>query len=132
LNVEVPSIGVKWPVVLGTNDHMPRFKGVGWLMGSGYPGMAGNMVLFGHLDGPNATFGSLHLLHTGDVLIVRTERAEYSYRVSSVFETTPDDVGVLAPTSDTTATLITCSGVWDPETRNYSHRLIVTAVLLAK
>src|SRR6266568_7391573 len=48
LDVAAPAIGVKWPVVLATNEHMPKFRGVGWLLGSGYPGMPGNVVLFGH------------------------------------------------------------------------------------
>src|SRR5690349_3032139 len=59
VRVRIPRIGVDWPVVLSDNADMPRFKGVGWLFGSAYPGWAGNMVLFGHLDGPYATFGRL-------------------------------------------------------------------------
>jgi sortase A len=132
LSVEIAAIGVKWPVVLGTNDNMPKFKGVGWLLGSGYPGVPGNMVLFGHLDGPNATFGSLRELRAGDLISISTEARTFSYRVNNSFQTTPDDVGVLAPTSGATATLITCSGRWDPIARAYDHRLIVTADLVAK
>jgi sortase A len=132
LSLKAPAFGLNWPVVLGTNDSMPKFKGVGWLLGSGYPGVPGNMVLFGHLDGPNATFGRLYQLRAGDILTVTTEIDEYHYRVSNVFETTPDDVGVLTPTSGATATFITCSGQWDPARRTYSRRLIVTADLVAK
>jgi sortase A len=128
--IKIPRIGVDWPVVLSDNEHLPRFKGVGWLLGSAFPGAPGNMVLFGHLDGPYATFGRLHELQPGDEFAVTTDEGEFVYRVRSSFQTTPDDVSVLAPTDTPTATLITCSGRWDPLARTYSHRLILTADLV--
>ena len=130
LRLKIARIGVDWPVVLSTNEHMPKYKGVGWLMGSAYPGNAGNLVLFGHLDGPYATLERLHELQPGDEFSVTTEAGEYSYRVIGTSETTSDDVEVLAPTSDPTATLITCSGSWDTFTRQYSQRRIVTATMV--
>jgi sortase A len=53
--ISLPALGISWPVVLGDNENIPQFKGVGWLLGSGFPGQPGNMVLFGHLGGPHAT-----------------------------------------------------------------------------
>jgi sortase A len=85
------------------------------------------MVLLGHLDGPYSTFLRLHELKPGDEFTVITEEAQHQYRVRSVYETTPDDVAVLAPTDAATATLITCSGKWIPAQSTYDHRLIVTA-----
>src|SRR5205814_543012 len=64
--IRIPRIGVDWPVVLSDITHLPRFNGVGWLQGSAYPGTAGNLVLYGHLDGRYATFGRLHELRAGD------------------------------------------------------------------
>jgi sortase A len=127
LRIKIPEIGVDWPVVLGDNEHLLRFKGVGWFMGTAFPGEPGNMVLFGHLDGPYSTFLRLRELKPGDEFTVITEEAQHQYRVRSVYETTPDDVAVLAPTDAATATLITCSGKWIPAQRTYDHRLIVTA-----
>ena len=127
----IPAIGVDWPVVLSDNEHMPRFKGVGWFFGSAYPGQAGNLVLFGHLDGPYSTFGRLHELRPDDEFSVTTLDGTISYRVRALFETTPDAVEVLLPTDTATATLITCAGRWDPATRTYDRRLIVTADLVA-
>ncbi len=127
VRLEIPSIKVNWPVVLNNGIDLPKFKGIGWMLGSAFPGAAGNMVLFGHLDGPYATLGRLHELKPGDTFNVRTEDAQYNYRVTSLFQTTPDDVGVMAPTDGPTATLITCSGHWDTARQTYDHRLIVSA-----
>lgn len=123
----IPRIQVDWPVVLSTVDHLPQFTGVGWLMGSAFPGAPGNIVLYGHLGGPNGTFMRLHEVQPGDEFRVISAGVEHQYRVRSSQETTPDDVGVLAPTSTATATLITCSGPWDPVAQTNERRLIVTA-----
>jgi len=132
LRLTIASIDVDLPVVLSNSKHMPQFKGVGWLMGSSYPGNAGNLVLFGHLDGPYATFSRLRELAPGDEFSVTTESADLRYQVTRLFDTLRDDVAVLSPTSGATATLITCSGQWDPVLGDYSHRLIVVAVLEPK
>jgi LPXTG-site transpeptidase (sortase) family protein len=117
----------RWPVVLSNGIQLPRFKAIGWLLGSAYPGAPGNMVLFGHVDGKYATLDRLKDVAPGDTFSVLTSDAEYRYRVRSVFETTPDDVGVMAPTGAATATLITCSGRWDAADGMYDRRLVVTA-----
>ncbi len=126
LRVMIPRIGVDWPVVLADNDHMPRFKGVGWLLGSGFPGLPGNLVLFGHLDGPYATLGRLHELVAGDTFDIVTEAGTRRYQVRDIHDVLPDAVEVLAPTSTATATLITCSGSWDKLDQMYNRRLVVT------
>ncbi len=127
VRVVIPGIEVDWPVVLSTNEHLPRFKGVGWFFGSAFPGATGNMVLFGHLGGQHGTFMRLHELQPGDEFHVMTEDGAYRYRVRDHHETSPDDVSALAPTHTATATLITCSGPWDPITQTNERRLIVTA-----
>jgi sortase A len=132
LRVAIPKIGVDWPVVLSDNEHLPQFRGVGWLMGSSFPGAPGNMVLFGHVGGENGTFMRLNELQPGDEFSVFTEVGELRYRVRSSHETTPDDVGVLAPTDYASATLITCSGPWDPVAQANQRRLIVTADYVAQ
>lgn len=132
LRLKIAGIDVDLPVVLSNSKHMPKFKGIGWLMGSAYPGKAGNLVLFGHLDGPYATFSKLRQLAPGDEFTVTTESDSLNYKVTRLFDTPRDDVAVLAPTGDATATLITCSGQWDPVLSDYSHRLIVVAVLTPK
>lgn len=127
--VRIPKIAVDAPVVAGDADHLPRFKGVGWYIGSGFPGFRGNTVLFGHLNGPYETFGRLDQLVAGDAVEVQTAGAIFRYQVTSVATVPEDAVWVLAPSSDRRLTLITCEGEFFPTTRDYSHRRVVTAHL---
>ena len=125
----IPAIGADWPIVLATAEHLPRFRGVGWLMGSAAPGGPGNLVLFGHRGGDFATLARLPELQVGDTVIVLTAEAEHRYQVRETFETTPDDVAVLAPTAEPTLTLITCAGAWDAVARTNALRRVVVASL---
>jgi sortase A len=126
----IPLIGADWPVVLATVEHLPRFRGVGWLLGSAFPGARGNLILFGHLGGANGTFMRLPELRPGDTFRVTTMDASYSYRVRETFNTTPDNIEVLAPSAGATATLITCTGPWDVAAQSNTLRLIVVADLV--
>jgi sortase (surface protein transpeptidase) len=54
----------------------------------------------------------------------------YTYRVSDTRVVPASAVEVMAPTTDSRATLITCTGTFFPLTREYSHRLVVTALLV--
>lgn len=125
--ISLPSIDTEWPVILGDNENLPQFPAVGWFFGSGFPGRPGNMVLFGHLGGPNGTFMRLHELRPGDEFSVRTMAGNLRYKVRLSYETTPDDVTALAPSDTPIVTLITCSGPWDPLAQSNTHRLIVVA-----
>lgn len=124
----IPRISINWPVTLADIDHLPEFRGVGWVFGTAFPGAPGNMVLTGHAGGPYATFERLHELQRGDEILVQTESATHRYRVQTIYETSPDDVLVMAPSDRTIATLITCSGDWIPERQTNARRLIVVAV----
>lgn len=127
--LQIPRIDLDRPVVLSYNEELPRFPGVGWLLGSAAPGAQGNVVLFGHLGGPNGVFERLHEITLGDELIVITQQGELRYLVERTFETTPDDVSVLLPGDGATVTLITCSGPWDAVQQTNERRLIVVARL---
>ncbi|MCS6841237.1 MAG: sortase [Roseiflexus sp.] len=124
----IPRININWPVTLADIDHLPKFRGVGWIFGTAFPGTPGNMVLTGHAGGPYATFERLHELQRGDEILVQTESSIHRYRVQTVYETSPDDVLVMAPSDRMIATLITCSGDWIPERQMNARRLIVVAV----
>jgi len=123
----IPRINVDWPITPADVDHLPKFRGVGWIFGSAFPGMPGNMVLTGHVGGPYATLTRLHQVQPGDDILVQTETATHRYRVQTIYETTPDDVLAMAPSDKTIATLITCSGDWIPERQTNERRLIVVA-----
>ena len=117
------------PVVLADNDNLPRFKGVGWYLGTGSPGFRGNVVLFGHLNGDFETFARLDELRPGDEVIVRAMDRTYGYTVTESTIVPKDAVEVMAPTRDYRLTLITCTGTFYPATRDYSHRLVVIGSL---
>ncbi len=104
--IRIARIGADFPVALSDVDYDLRFQGVGWMKGSGLPG-AGNVVLYGQLDGPFATFGRLRELQAGDEFSLFTQLGEHRYRVRSAGETSADDVALMQATKTPVATLIT-------------------------
>jgi len=136
----IPKIGVDAPVVtLGVDGQgvmqSPRsaFE-VGWYDFTAQPGTGGNAVFSGHVDfvsvGP-AVFWDLHKLGPGDVVEVRlADGTAYQYVVVSSTSYAGDDApiaDVVGSTSKDTVTLITCTGTFNREIRQYSHRLVVRA-----
>jgi sortase A len=131
----VPTIGLDSKVIqLGT--HLDKRGQLAWETapfaighhrGTAGPGQDGNMVLSGHISSPNegAIFHRLPDLKVGEGVIVATDERQYLYRVVDRKVVTPDEVSVMEPTPDSTATLITCypDGI-------YSHRLVVTTKLV--
>ena len=113
VRLRVPAIGVDSTVVLADNDNLPRFRGVGWFIGSGFPGFRGNVVLFGHLNGVYETFGRLSELRPGDEIEVLTDERIHRYVVVGSRVVAADTVEVLAPATDKRLTLITCIGALD-------------------
>ncbi|MEP6776721.1 MAG: sortase, partial [Chloroflexota bacterium] len=75
VRLSIPEIGLNLPIVLSNGKQLPRFKGIGWLLGSAFPGDNGNFVLFGHLDGQYATLGRLKELEVGDIFSVSTDNS---------------------------------------------------------
>jgi len=94
-------------------------------------GALGNAVFSGHVVTRNYgnVFRDLYKIRVGDEVRILSSRYKYVYVVSGVREVSPTDVSVMNPTPDATATLITCSGEWIPDERQYSRRLIVVAKL---
>ena len=95
-------------------------------------GGSGNAVIAGHVVTlrEGNVFRDLYRVAPGDALSVRANTgAVFSYRARHVALHSPADVEVMAPTRDARLTLITCGGTFDPLTRSFSHRLVVTALL---
>jgi LPXTG-site transpeptidase (sortase) family protein len=93
-------------------------------------GARGNAVIAGHvvtLQEGNV-FRFLYQLDFDDRIEVWDEHEVMrAFRVVDVKLVPPSEVSVMAPTPDETLTLITCGGVFDPVSREFSERLIVTA-----
>jgi len=102
--IEIPSVGVSAIVEEGESDATLS-ESVGHLAGTSLPGHPGNVALAAHRD---TYFRDLADIHTGDEIYFTTATAIYKYRVSGTNIVDPSDVSVLAPTTDSRLTLITC------------------------
>jgi sortase A len=102
--IEIPRVGVSAIVEEGDSDATLS-ESVGHLTGTALPGQSGNMALAAHRD---TYFRDLEDVRAGDEIYFTTARAIYKYRVTNRDVVDPSDVAVLAPSSDSRLTLITC------------------------
>lgn len=121
--ITIPRLGVSYPVTLSDYDYQLRFRAVGWIVGTAFPGEAGNMVFYGQAEGPYATLDRLGELRPGDDIVIGADGGQRHYRVRTVSQVSQDNVDVVAPTTSAVATFIT--DVPD----NEQQRLVVVADL---
>lgn len=116
---------------------------VAWYDYSGQAGEANNAVFAGHLDwnGQPAVFAKIKDLVNGDqIILVGDNGSRFTYEVLGC-----DDVECHLPMSTRTdvdefigfsafahLTMISCEGQWDTIKKDYSHRRIVRARLIAE
>lgn len=102
--------------------------------GTAMPGDLGNAVIFGHSVLPQffnpqnylTIFSTLHTLRPGDTMEIAADGATFTYKITEMYETAPDDLSPLAQTyNGRYLTLITCT---PPGT--YLRRLIIKASLI--
>lgn len=138
----IPKLGVTAAVETVGEDAAGRMdvpKGVfnvGWY-GPGFkPGEKGNAVMAGHLDtttGAPAVFYNINQLVQGDQIIVIDKNGkDLTFEVTNVQSYTFDQVPlqeIFGPSDKPKLNLITCTGVWNQGSRNYSNRLVVSAEL---
>jgi sortase A len=105
--IQVPAIKVDAPIVQGDGWEQLK-KGVGQHLGSANPGDNGNIVLAAHNDIFGEIFRDLDRLVPGDLVIVYTNQRSYTYIVVETRIVEPTMVEVMAPTTQPTATLISC------------------------
>lgn len=139
--IQIPSIQVDAPLVSlgvdpdGTMQAPGNGVDVGWYTFSALPGTRGNAVLSGHLDTATsrvAVFSQLRDLKQGDPMSIVENGQKIDFEVfwtkSWADQVIPLPL-VLGNAPSPTLTLITCSGVFDRASRNYSERLVVRAKL---
>jgi len=120
--IVIPSLNIDIPVKTAQiiNGYWQVFSdSAGFGLGSAYPGEMGNTVIFAHAR--KNLFAPLKDITTGAQVTVYIKNQLFLYTVSEIKEVLPSQTDTLAPTSDSTLTLYTCSGFRD------SKRLIVTA-----
>lgn len=140
VRIVIPAIGVDAIVEARGLDSdrnlaTPKdFRDVAWYNLGPRPGEPGNAILNGHVNWwtGDAVFTHLSRLRAGDT--IQVERAD---RVALVFKVTSKQTvdanariaSLFAPSSQSTLTLITCSGIWNPLTNTDTKRLLVKATL---
>jgi LPXTG-site transpeptidase (sortase) family protein len=88
----------------------------------------GNTVLVGHLTGAAGNvFAHLDQLQLGDEITATSRGLPYTFVVSQTFESANTDASPIDPEDDARLTLMTCAGVWNPFTHDYSKRLWIVA-----
>ena len=145
----VPSAGLKSDIVRVGKTHNGAMGSpdnpyvIGWLDSSAAPGETGNTLLAGHRDfedksGNIGTGVCWELVNTvaGDQMIVRDSENEiyYIYTVTEAVTVNPrdrDSLRYLRNSDEAIMTLITCTGAFNAETHQYSHRFVVVGVLAA-
>jgi sortase A len=105
--LEIPRIGVDLVVFEGTSEATLQ-KGPGHLLGTAWPAAlsdAGNCVITGHRD---SFFRRLAAAREDDLVRLHGPSGISTYKLEERRIVRPQDLSVIAPTSDARLTLITC------------------------
>ena len=100
----VPRLGMSLAVLQGTNARVLRL-GAGHIAGTALPGDPGNSGIAGHRD---TFFRELRDIRQHDEIQLQTASGLFRYEVDWVGVVAPDDLGVLAPSTESALTLVTC------------------------
>jgi sortase A len=102
--LEIPRIGLFVLVVEGDSASILR-RAAGHIQGTSLPGWPGNVAIAAHRD---TFFHALSGIRNRDVVTLSTPAGSYRYEVQSIKVVGPNDIEVLADSSEPTLTLITC------------------------
>ena len=102
--LSISKLDLKVPVYNGT-DEINLNRGAGRIKGTAKIGSPGNLGIAAHRDG---FFRVLKDIELGDSIEMLTHQGKSEFVVSSITIVDPTDISVLAPTEDSTITLVTC------------------------
>ncbi len=102
--LDIPRLGLSVAVLQGTASRMLRL-GTGHIEGTPLPGEAGNSAIAGHRD---TFFRGLKDIRRNDEIQFQTATGLFRYEVDWVKVVAPDDLSVLAPSTESALTLVTC------------------------
>ena len=102
--IEIPRLRVMVAILEGTTTQTLRL-GVGHIEGTAIPGEPGNIGIAGHRD---TYFRALKYIHTNDEIQIQTAAGRSRYEVDWVRIVAPRDTEVLAPSTESALTLVTC------------------------
>ena len=102
--LSVPRLHLSAMVREGVEAKTLRLS-VGHIPATALPGQAGNVGIAGHRD---TFFRRLKDLRTKDEIVFSTLNGNFKYEVESLLVVEPDNVAVLAPSSENMLTMVTC------------------------
>jgi sortase A len=102
--LSIPRLHLSAMVREGIDTHTLQLA-VGHIPATALPGQTGNVGVAGHRD---TFFRALKDLRTGDEIQFTTSSGDFMYVVESLVVVEPDNVGVLARSSENVLTLVTC------------------------
>jgi sortase (surface protein transpeptidase) len=134
VNIPIESLGVNTD---GSMQTPTNFLEAGWYSLGARPGEFGKAAIDGHLDqttGAPAAFWNLHLLEIGDIIkIIDDRNTTYVFRITDKekydYETFPLDK-LVGKSNKRELNLVTCTGWWNFQTHNYSHRMLISSELI--
>jgi sortase A len=102
--IDIPRLGMSFAVLQGTSSRTLRL-GAGHVEGTALPGEPGNSAVAGHRD---TFFRGLRNIRAEDEIQLQTATGLFHYQVDWVKVVKPDDLSVLAPSTDSVLTLVSC------------------------
>lgn len=108
IRLRIPAINVDAPAVLG-DDWEALKAGIGMNLYSAAPGKNGNIILSGHNDIYEPSFSRFGSINARGIKSSYFNRKNaYTYSVQNIEVVLPNQVEVMAQTTDPTVTLISC------------------------
>jgi sortase A len=139
VRLKIPAINVDAPVEYMGNTPAADMAApndvasVGWYKYGSIPGEEGGSVIDGHvvgLRGEAGVFYQLDKLKKGDVLSVidaKGQTAMFTVRETKTYDQSQQPTEVFNSSGGKHLNLITCSGDWDADHRQYLKRFVVFA-----
>lgn len=138
MRLEIKSIGVDSLIeyvsttTKGEMDTPKLLEDVAWFSPGTYPGEVGTAVIAGHsgwINYKTAVFDRLSKIKVGDIVTIKNDNGvNTNFVVSNLkkYNSLGDPTEVFTSNDGKShLNLITCSGIWDTENKNYKERLVV-------
>jgi len=119
-HIVIPNMLLDQLIYDGTDAYGELNKGIWHWPGGSTPDKGGNTVLLGHrftYTTPRGVFYFLDKATIGSEIGLVWDNKLYNYTVIDTKVVPPTDVSILAPTTEPTLTLYTCTPLWNPESR---------------
>jgi len=125
--IKIDKIDCTLPILDGTTPEILKI-GAGKLTGTTDIGEIGNTAISAHRSHTyGRNFNRLNEVEEGDIVVISTSDADYTYEVFNIQVVEPSDVSLLKKSkTESILTLITCHPLYIA-----SHRLIVQARLIS-